>query len=605
MFSERTAAPRQDALSESEKLLYFGIAVFVVLFGGVVWIACTRYHLYLYEILEPIVDCALILTGIGYTVWYFVTLHDRVEKQWPRADPRVPLEVRRGYLRTAAEEGTTYLGTDSHKVPQYWTRKERMAQTIVVGASGSGKTWALENIAQQDIAQGEPLVFLDGKGDIALVERLIEYATSVGRIQDVYLISPELGQLSHSYNPLPASPDAEDEHLSFIFNALGIDGDPFYTAHQQNYFNNIGRVLYRTGQPYTITNLLHCMRDETALVEAMRAAQDAEARNPSNEFRANALNMSINALAGSLKTTDRIEKLQNLLNKLEEFVSESVARIVLQTENTVTFSDLFAQRKILIVSLNLNLNSSAARAIGRMMISNLQAEVGLRYSERREGARFPFISVILDEFAPFAFPNFKTFVQQARDSAVAVIMSMQSSTQLRVVSDDFAEEVASAPGNKLALRITDENTSKLMANASGNVLKQRPNFRVRRAGIFSKKVKEEDSGTLGTVHESVIEDQWLKYQPDGQCEMLLPNIDAGQVHRHIHMNIPVRAHLGALLARTRTGVAYDPQIPGWPVPIFPKKIRRGTETGMKQIVPQVNLADLEREAKYPKRGQKR
>ena len=70
----------------------------------------------------------------------------------------------------------------------------------------------------------------------------------------------------------------------------------------------------------------------------------------------------------------------------------------------LNFDEVIDQQLILFVSLNINRNTRAVTALGRMLLQDLQLMVGKRYGSSRnfldDGP--PMVSVILDELAPFA-----------------------------------------------------------------------------------------------------------------------------------------------------------------------------------------------------------
>ena len=84
-------------------------------------------------------------------------------------------------------------------------------------------------------------------------------------------------------------------------------------------------------------------------------------------------------------------------------------------------------------------------ALGRMLLQNLQLMIGRRYSRAEEGEHQPFVSVIMDEFSPFAYENFAHILQTARGANVAFLFALQSAPQLLQVGRGFRNDVASAP----------------------------------------------------------------------------------------------------------------------------------------------------------------
>jgi len=59
------------------------------------------------------------------------------------------------------------------------------------------------------------------------------------------------------------------------------------------------------------------------------------------------------------------------------------------------------------------------------------------------------LSVILDEFAPFAYPGFTQVLQTARGAKVSFLFSFQGLPQLQRVSQAFADEVRAHHANRV------------------------------------------------------------------------------------------------------------------------------------------------------------
>src|ERR1700754_5088277 len=66
-------------------------------------------------------------------------------------------------------------------------RRDRERHMYVIGKTGMGKSTLLENMAIQDIRNGEGLAFIDPHG--STVEKLLEYVPE-SRIKDVVYFAP-------------------------------------------------------------------------------------------------------------------------------------------------------------------------------------------------------------------------------------------------------------------------------------------------------------------------------------------------------------------------------------------------------------------------------
>ncbi|MDH3663846.1 MAG: DUF853 domain-containing protein, partial [Alphaproteobacteria bacterium] len=76
--------------------------------------------------------------------------------------------------------------------------REANTHTLMLGTTGSGKTVTVLNMVESAIDRGLPVIYVDGKGDQALAESVVDYAWSRGR--PAYLFS--LAGPSCRYNPL-------------------------------------------------------------------------------------------------------------------------------------------------------------------------------------------------------------------------------------------------------------------------------------------------------------------------------------------------------------------------------------------------------------------
>jgi DNA helicase HerA-like ATPase len=84
---------------------------------------------------------------------------------------------------------TYFASTNSRgeSVPFGIKRKDRSKHMYIIGKTGMGKSTLLENLAIQDIRNGEAVAFIDPHGQTA--ERLLEYVPA-HRTKDVVYFAP-------------------------------------------------------------------------------------------------------------------------------------------------------------------------------------------------------------------------------------------------------------------------------------------------------------------------------------------------------------------------------------------------------------------------------
>jgi type IV secretory pathway TraG/TraD family ATPase VirD4 len=199
------------------------------------------------------------------------------------------------------------------------------------------------------------------------------------------------------------------------------------------------------------------------------------------------------------------------------------------------------QYLILFVSLNVNKNTEPVKALGKMMLQNLQLVVGERYEneQQRRQAHRPMVSVVLDEFAPFGYRNFAQILQTARGTNTAFLFSMQSLPQLMQVGRGFKEDVSSAPNTTITMRTRDEETARYFMNASAEHTVTKRSISTERFRFFGfEKFTKTDRGTESEARETRAQDEHIKNLPKGQMEILQTDDTLGTLHRLLHVRPP-------------------------------------------------------------------
>jgi hypothetical protein len=114
------------------------------------------------------------------------------------------------------------------------------------------------------------------------------------------------------------------------------------------------------------------------------------------------LTMSVRNLLESFEDKERVSKIQGLINEMMTFMGDDMAMITGPYDELLSLDDVIDEGLILFMSSNVNVNERAVTALGRMLLQNLQLMIGRRYSLAEEGEHQPLVSVIMDEFSPFA-----------------------------------------------------------------------------------------------------------------------------------------------------------------------------------------------------------
>jgi hypothetical protein len=329
--------------------------------------------------------------------------------------------------------------------------------------------------------------------------------------------------------------------VNMVFGSFNLH-DEFFAKHQLNYLADIVRVLHYTGLPFNFYDVIVMALDGEVLREQVeKARRHIQADSGVSLQRSLNFEMSVRNLVESFNDRERVPKIQGLVNECMTFLDDELSVITGPYEDLLSIDDVIDQELILFVTLNINKNTEPVRALGKMLLQNLQLVVGKRYESEEERRRRnrPILSVVLDEFAPFGYKNFAQILQTARGTNTAFLFSMQSLPQLLQVGRGFKEDVTSAPNTKIALRTQDEETSKFFIRASAEQRVMKRTVSLVRQQLFGwERFERGTGGSEREEREYRAEDERIKNLPKGQMQVLMTDDTEGTLHRHLHVRRP-------------------------------------------------------------------
>lgn len=556
-----TASPREHVLlvEASETL----IAILILAGGWCGWyVALKRYHFTGRQVAELACYLLIGVAALCSVVFRLVTARSRRERGWPH--PPMVVNQRRDERSTRAawRQQAVVLGYDIHGKAWLWPDHVRVMQGIVLGMTGSGKTTLLRNIISQDLFRVVgppedphriPMIILDGKADLDFFESLLPHIHRAGRLRQLRVLNPSRPDLSVRYNPFYSTDENYMPVVNMVFGSFNLH-DEFFAKHQLNYLADIVRVLAYTGLKFNFYDVLVMAMDPQVLREQVtRASRRLEQEREISTQRKLNFEMSVKNLYQSFQDRERVPKIQGLLNECMTFLDDELSVITGPYEDLLSLDEVIEQELILFVTLNVNKNTEPVRALGKMLLQNLQQVVGKRYESERERRRTnrPLLSVVLDEFAPFGYRNFPQILQTARGTNTAFLFSMQSLPQLMHVGRGFKEDVASAPNTTMTLRTRDEETARYFLRASAEHQVTRRSLSLERWKFLGYE-RYEQTGRAVEVQatETRALDEHIKNLPKGQMEILMTDDTRGTLHSHLHIRPPAEVrvpHFGPVL----------------------------------------------------------
>jgi CxxC-x17-CxxC domain-containing protein len=292
---------------------------------------------------------------------------------------------------------------------------DRRRHMYVIGKTGMGKTNLLENMAVQDIRNGNGVCYIDPHGDTA--EKLIRAIPS-NRINDVIYLNPADQGFPLAFNVMEAV-DPEYRHLV----ASGLIG----------VFKKIWADSWGPRLEYILRNAILALLEYpgSTLLGVTRILVD-------KKYREKVIDKVTDPVVKQFwvdefsKWNDRVlqEVISPIQNKVGQFLSSSLIRnIVGQTQSSFDIREVMDSRKILILNLSKGrIGEDNSALLGAMMITKIQLAAMGRVDIPEETRKDFYLYV--DEFQNFATESFANILSEARKYRLDLILANQYITQI-------------------------------------------------------------------------------------------------------------------------------------------------------------------------------
>jgi hypothetical protein len=308
------------------------------------------------------------------------------------------------------------LWTPRESFPFWITREDRARHVYVLGASGAGKTKALETWIRQDLEQGRGVGVLDLHGD--LIQQLLAFlATSpAGVRRRVYLIDPAIRSHAPGFNPL-----ALNEHMEPFGQMLELLG----------VFKKIWAEFWGPRMEEILRNsLLTLMEGRLTLLELQPFLTDREFRlRTVGKLQNQGVKEFWFARFERLSKGAQTAYVEPVLNKAGAFTSDPYLRALLgQEQSTINLRKIMDRGDVLLVNLSLGRLKENALLLGALLVTKLHL-ASLSRANLPTERRHPF-HLFVDEFQHFATETFSGILAEARKYGLSLTLAHQYLDQL-------------------------------------------------------------------------------------------------------------------------------------------------------------------------------
>ncbi|MFZ1987949.1 MAG: type IV secretion system DNA-binding domain-containing protein [Minisyncoccia bacterium] len=338
------------------------------------------------------------------------------------------------------ERVTYFAATDARgkRVPFGIKQKDRSRHMYVIGKTGMGKSTLLENLAIQDIRNGEGLAFIDPHGGTA--DKLLDYIPE-NRLNDVVYFAPF---------------DMDNPIAFNVMEDVGYDKRHLVVSGLMATFKKIWVDAWSARMEYILTNTLLALLEYpgATLLGVNRMYTDKGYRKQvvDNIKDPVVKDFWIKEFA---TYTDRYtqEATPAIQNKIGQFTGNPLIRnIIGQPTSSFDIRQMMDERKILIINLSKGqVGDTNTQLLGSMLTTRIfLAAMSRADLAAGDLAKLPNFYFYVDEFQNFANETFAEILSESRKYKLNLTIAHQYIEQME---EEVRDAVFGNVGTTIAFRV--------------------------------------------------------------------------------------------------------------------------------------------------------
>ena len=335
---------------------------------------------------------------------------------------------------------TYFAETDrrNKRIPFGIKAEDRTRHMYIIGKTGMGKSTLIENMAVQDIKNGEGIAFVDPHGKSAAL--LLDYIPPE-RIKDVIYFAPF----------------DMDNPISFnIMEDIGADRRHLVANGLMSVFKKLWLDAWSARMEYILSNVLLALLeypDATLLGVNRMLADKAYRKKVVDNIKDPAVKAFWTEEYAKYSEKYTQEAAPAIQNKIGQFTSNPLIRnIIGQPHSSFDLRAVMDERKILIVNLSKGqVGEGNANLLGSMLITKIYlAALSRADLSEVELKKLPNFYMYVDEFQSFANESFANILSEARKYKLSLVMAHQYIEQM---SEEVTAAVFGNVGTQIMFRV--------------------------------------------------------------------------------------------------------------------------------------------------------
>ena len=354
---------------------------------------------------------------------------------------------------------------------------DRRMHTMIVGASGFGKSVALDVLMYDDMRRGKPVIMIDPKGSNKSLQNFINMCRVNKREYQIFS-HYYVGDGSISLNPAKdgsASSIADRIHYAFLWS------EPHYETLCYRALKKACSLLLEKQEKISLESIW----------KKLRAISDPHDKE---------------------RLFDR-KDIDGIVARLENIVESDFGPRL--ESSGASFQDVWSKKKCIYIGLPVLAHPHIARALGKIILGDLAYAVSENYkiASIEGNDQFTPVGVYIDELSAVITDEFIELENKCREAKMELTLAFQSPADINKVNPELCQQIFENGANWLVFKQRMEAAASLFSQAIGTVSGKKRTIRVDGEN-------ESELGSQRDVEEMITHNNIFKNLNIGQCVLL-------------------------------------------------------------------------------------
>lgn len=293
-------------------------------------------------------------------------------------------------------KGIMFMGHDKVTGKEIWFNSDQVRQhMLVLGTTGTGKTEGLLGLAENPLSWGSGFIFVDGKGDVALLTKIYRLARLYGREDDILVLNAMSANADHkqwgeeipsnTLNPFAdGTPDGLTQMVVSLMDGSGSDAEQ-WKGRGTTMLTGLMRALTWLRDHGQLDLNIGSIRDYLSLKSIIDLTSSEKHPEMPKEIR-HAIERYLSSLPSydaergyrqPQSVIDQHGYLEMVFTRILGSLADTYGHIFFTDAGEIDMNDVVLNRRILVVCLPaLEKSDESGANIGKMVVAALKGMMG-------------------------------------------------------------------------------------------------------------------------------------------------------------------------------------------------------------------------------------